>query len=79
MTFKNFHCLAKKPEMRSRVGYSYFNNYDMLLSFLNEDVNFFKYQIGKSRSSVAKEVVMNDLKITLERIQFVNMCRNNEL
>ena len=51
----------------------------MLLSFLNEDVNFFKYQIGKSRSSVAKEVVMNDLKITLERIQFVNMCRNNEL
>lgn len=79
MTFKNFCFLAKKPEMRSRVGYSYFNNYDMLLSFLNEDVNFFKYQIGKSRSSVAKEVVMNDLKITLERIQFVNMCRNNEL
>ena len=79
MTFKNFHSLAKKPEMYSRVGYSYFGSYDELLYFLGKDVNFFKYQIGKSRSSVAKEVVMNDLKITLERIQFVNMCRNNEL
>lgn len=78
MTFKNFHCLAKKPEMYSRVGYSYFNNYDMLLSFLNEDVDFFKKQVGRVHG-IAKKVAKNNLKIALEQIRFVNRCKNNEL
>lgn len=79
MTFKNFHCLAKKPEMYSHVGYSYFGSYDELLYFLGKDVDFFKKQVGRIGSGIAKEMARNNLKIALEQIQFVNRCRNNEL
>ena len=79
MTFKNFHSLAKKPEMYASVGCSFFSSYDELLYFLGEDVDFFENLIGKLRSVIAKEVAKDDLKITLERIQFVNRCKNNEL
>ena len=79
MTFKNFHSLAKKPEMYSRVGYSYFGSYDELLYFLGKDVDFFEKQVGRIRSGIAKKVAKNNLKIALEQIQFVNRCKSNEL
>ena len=78
MTFKNFHSLAKKPEMYSRVGYSYFGSYDELLYFLGQDVDFFKKQVGRVQG-IAKKVAKNNLKIALEQIRFVNRCKNNEL
>ena len=79
MTFKNFHSLAKKPEMYSRVGYSYFGSYDELLYFLGKDVDFFEKQVGRIRDGRVKEVAKNNLKIALEQIQFVNRCKNSEL
>lgn len=79
MTFKNFHCLAKKPGMYSRVGYSYFGSYDELLYFLGKDVDFFKKQVGRIGDGIVKKVAKDNLKIALEQIQFVNRCRNNEL
>lgn len=79
MTFKNFHSLAKKPEMRSRVGYSCFGSYDELLYLLGKEADFFKWEADNLKSRVAKDAARNGLKFTLEQIQFVNMCRNNEL
>ena len=79
MTFKNFHSLVKKPEIYSRVGYSYFGSYDDLLCLLGKEADFLEWEVGKCKSRAAKDAAKNDLKITLERIQFVNRCRNNEL
>ena len=79
MTFKNFYCLAKKPEMYSRVGYSHFDSYDRLLYLLGKDIDFFEWEVGNLKSPRAKDAARNGLKTTLEQIQFVNRCKNNEL
>lgn len=47
--------------------------------FLGKDVDFFKKQAGRIKDGIVKEMAKNNLKITLERIQFVNKCKNNEL
>lgn len=78
MTFKNFYLFAKRPEIYERVGYFYFESYRRLLYLLNEDKDFFEEQVNKFKSRAAKDSARNDLKITLERIQFVNKCKNNE-
>lgn len=78
MTFKNFCFLAKKPEMYARVGFFYSKNYNLLLYHLREEADFFEREIGVCKARVAKDIAKNNLKIILERIQFVNKCKNNE-
>lgn len=78
MTFKNFCFLAKKPEMYSRVGFFYADSYDDLLCFLGKSAVFWKSRIGKYESRTANDMTENKLKIILERIQFINKCKNNE-
>lgn len=78
MTFKNFCFLAKKPEMYARVGYFYSGNYSELLFRLRKEAVFCEKQIGVFKTRVAKDIAKNRLKIILERIQFVNKCKNNE-
>lgn len=81
MTFKNFYSLVKKQRMRSRFDNLYFSRYDTydsLLYLLRIKVVFVKKRIGKYKFPAAENKAKNDLKIALERIQFVNKCKNND-
>ena len=78
MTFKNFYVLAKKPEMCARVGFLYSDSYAELLYSLGKSAVFWESRIGKYTSRTVNDMTENKLKIILERIQFVNKCKNNE-